>query len=293
MFHSALICTDFSDGLHRLVDFVPSLAAGGIKKVTFFHSIPVSNDREIPRIDESEVERIREKFAPALQQQSDGIEVAVEIQRGKPVDHIANTVKKHEIDIILLGTASRTLLSEKLFGSTTMELCQRLSTPIMILRPQLISTYTVEELDLRCRHLFRYFLIPYDGSDTSKYLVQQVKRYAEKRPQNSLECCLLYRVVEEVRRRELPKDYQVKPAKEELERVKTDLATLGLQVEAEVVTGNPIAELLTAARDYDISAIATSSGSLGKLFEWSVPSFTGELLRRSWHPVIYFPPAKA
>jgi nucleotide-binding universal stress UspA family protein len=292
MFHSALICTDFTDGLHRLIQFVPSLAAGGIRKITFFHSVPVSSDREIPRIDESELEEVRQRFSPALKQVPDGVEVHIEVQRGKPVDHITHAIEKHGVDIILLGTASRTLLNEKLFGSTTMELCQRLKTPIMILRPQLVSTYTVEELDLRCRHLFRYLLIPYDGSQTSKYLVEQVRKYAQNRPSNSLEQCLLYRVVEEVRRRDLPKDYQVQPAKEELAQVKAQLEELGLKADAVVVTGNPIGEILAAAREYDISAIATSSGSLGKLMEFSIPSFTGELLRRSWHPVIYFPPVR-
>ncbi|NEO51139.1 MAG: universal stress protein, partial [Moorea sp. SIO4A3] len=35
MFQHCLICTDFSDGLYRLVEFVPSLAAGGLKKIIF------------------------------------------------------------------------------------------------------------------------------------------------------------------------------------------------------------------------------------------------------------------
>ena len=36
MFESCLICTEFSDGLERLAQFVPSLAKGGLKKIVFF-----------------------------------------------------------------------------------------------------------------------------------------------------------------------------------------------------------------------------------------------------------------
>ncbi len=292
MFKRILICTDFSDGLHRLVNFVSSLAAGGIEQIVFLHTIPLSGEREIPRPDEEETQQVRDRFAPALKQIPEGVDVKVEVQWGRPIDHIIGVTKTYQIDLILLGMPSRSLLTEKLFGSTTMELCQKVMTPIMILRPQLISTYTVEELDLRCQHLFRYLLLPYDGSAAADYLIERVKVHAEKRPKHSLEQCLLYWVVEDSGRRAIPKDYEIQQAGEKIAQVKANLQTLDLEVESSVRQGNAIVEVLTAARDYDISAIAVSSDSLGKLLEWSVPSFTGELLRRSWHPVVYFPPKR-
>ncbi|HYW21080.1 MAG TPA: hypothetical protein VE956_17620 [Nodularia sp. (in: cyanobacteria)] len=39
----------------------------------------------------------------------------------------------------------------------------------------------------------------------------------------------------------------------------------------------------------DISAIAVSSGTIGKLQEWLVSSFAAEVLRQSWYPVLFFP----
>lgn len=290
MFQRILICTDFEDGLDRLVNFVPSLASSGINQIVFLHVIPFSKEQEIPRPDTEQVQKRRDRLSVALEHIPEGVEVKVEVEWGNPLDHILRITKAHETELILLGTPSRSFLNEKLFGSTTMELCQKIKTPLMILRPQLISTYTVEELELRCQHLFRYLLFPYDDSNAANYLIQQIKQFAQKRPLKSLEQCLLYWVVDDVSRRQIPQEYQVQVAEEKIAPVKAELESLGLQVKAEVTQGNAVIQVLTAAQDYDISAIAVSSDSLGKLLEWSIPSFAGELLRRSWHPVLYFPP---
>lgn len=292
MFQRTLICTDFSDGLQRLVDFVPSLVASGIRHIVFLHIVPLLEDREIPRVDTEAVKQARDRLSVALENVPSGAEVKVEVESGRPIDNILKVATAHASDLIILGMNSRSLLNEKLFGSTTMGLCQRLMIPVMTLRPQLISTYTVEELDLRCRHLFRYLLLPYDGSEASNYLVQRVKEYAEKRSPDSLQQCMLCWILDDAGRRSLPREYQVEVAHEKLAAVKADLEKLDLQVAVEVRQGNPVLQILDVAQVFDISAIATSSGSLGKLMEWTVPSFTGEVLRRSWHPVIYFPPQR-
>ncbi|NJO50364.1 MAG: universal stress protein [Leptolyngbyaceae cyanobacterium RM2_2_4] len=292
MFQRIIVCTDFSDGVYRLANCVPSLAAGGAKQIIFLHVVSLSDEREIPRPDEKKMQAARDRLSVALENVPDGVDVRVVVESGKPSDHIFNAAKTHNADLIILGMPSRNLLAEKLFGSTTMNLCQRMAIPVMTLRPQLVSTYTVEELNLRCRHLFRYLLLPYDGSAPSQYLVQQVKQFAQQ-PDSSLECCMLFWVVDPSGRSgAVLKESRAKEAESKLIEVKADLAKLGLRVETEVRLGDPVPEVLKAAEVYDISAIATSSGSLGKLIEWSVPSFTGEILRRSWHPVIYFPPTR-
>lgn len=296
MFQRLLICTAFVDGLQRLVDFVPSLAVGGVQQIVFLHVLQISGDQAIPRVDQNEIEAVRQRLAVAESNIPPGVEVRIEVQYGQPVDRILSTAAKYQSEIILLGTQSRSLLTEKLFGSTTMALCQRSKIPLMIFRPQLLSTYTVEELNLRCRHLFRYFLIPYDGSDVAGYLVKRVKALAQDRSSESLEACLLCWVVETIRRRSvsaLMQEEETKKAKTQLEKVKADLETLNLEVHTEVVQGEPVPEILLKAQVYDITAIVTASDSLGKILELSVPCFTGDLLRRSWHPVIYFPIVKS
>lgn len=294
MFQSCLICTDFSDGLYRLVDFVPSLSASGIKRIIFFHNVPLWQEGEIPRVDEEAIEAARRRLQAGISDLPSDVEVEIEITSGRPIENIQKVAKSYEPSVILTGMPIRSLLKEKLFGSTTAALARSCVQPLLILRPELISTYTREELSLRCQHLSRYLLIPYDGSDSSKYVVKKVKEYVQGQSQSYLERCMVISVVEDAGRRELPKDYRFEEAQEKIEAVKAELEQLDLQINAEVRRGNPLTEILDAALVYDISAIAVSSNTLGKgsIREWSTGSFAGDLIRRSWHPVLFFPGSK-
>jgi len=63
-----------------------------------------------------------------------------------------------------------------------------------------------------------------------------------------------------------------------------------LRVKSLIKVGSPVAEVEAVAHDLDIHAIALSSAAVGKIWELSIPSFAGEILRRSVYPIIYFPP---
>jgi len=290
MFESALICTDFTDGLQRLVNFVPDLAAGGLQQITFCHGVPLWEEGEIPRIDEAGIKEAQNRLTvPSQQALPPVVDVAVEVKCGEPVGIILQAAETYQPQILLLGTAHRDLLNKKLFGSTTLSLTQRLKCPLLALRPQLISTYTREELALRCRHLFRCLLIPYDGGPAADYLVEQIKTYAQNRPPNSLEACLLLWVVEEGGRHKLTRDHELQAAQQALASVQTDLESLGLRVTSEVQVGEPLSAILAAAATHDVSAIAITSKRLNPLVEWSIPKLSNKILRQSWHPVLFFP----
>ena len=288
MFQRPLICTDFTDGLHRLVQFVPSLAEAGIQQITFLHVVPLWEEGDIPRIDIDKINAARDRLTAALPQ-TNGVAVKIEVESGRPQDTILKVAQTVNADVILLGTPIRSLLNEKLFGSTSAELCQRATVPLMSLRPQLIATYTAEELNLRCRHLFHHLLLPYNDDASSQYLVDRIRHYAQTQTEPGLEACTLCWVVDEGGRHRLPLEQQVQQAQSKLTAIQADLTALKLQVSVEIPQGTPLLELLNVAGQANISAIALSSTSFGKLREWSVPSFAGEVLRRSWHPVIFFP----
>ncbi|MDY7015863.1 MAG: universal stress protein, partial [Cyanobacteriota bacterium] len=88
----------------------------------------------------------------------------------------------------------------------------------------------------------------------------------------------------------VPGEYLLERATEELESVKTELDALGLEVNAEVRSGNFFLELLKAAETFDISAIAIAHVARSALLDWTVPSLANEVLRRSWFPVLFFSP---
>jgi nucleotide-binding universal stress UspA family protein len=267
---------------------VPSLAVSGIQKITFLHCVPLWNEGDIPRIDEEKLALAKAVLAPAVANLPANVEVQLEFPSGRPLDLILETIQKVQPDLVMTGMPSRSLLDEKLFGSDTLGLVKRITIPLMIFRPQLISAFTSEELGLRCQHLFRHLLIPYDGSPASEHLLKAIRQQAEHRPANSLQSCSLCWVIDESSSR--AKD-QIRQAETTLKELAADLASLQLQIFPLVRQGNPVIEIQAAANEQDISAIAVSSNHAGQFWELSVPSFTGEILRRSWHPVLFFPPS--
>ena len=265
MFQRFLICTDLDDGLQRLVNFVPSLAAGGVQQLTFLHSVPVWEEGGVPRRDTDKIEAAWNFLSQAKQSVPDGIQVNIEVQSGKVTDAICKAVETYHPDLILLGASRRTLLQEKLFGSTTVSLGQRTQTPLMILRPNMLAVYTHEELDLRCRHLFRHLLMPYNGRERAQKVMQRFKQYAKQRPANSVESLMLCWVVDDSGRKELSKDQMLQQAHDTLPGLKAELEQLGFQVGYTVRQGNPVVETLEAAETIDVSAITVSAARLGGL----------------------------
>ena len=272
MFHRLLIATDFSDGLQRLVQFIPDLAQTGLQQITFLHCVPVKDDRSIPQIDETKLAQARQRLAPALENTPDSMTINIEVKAGKPSEAIVKTIAQYSPDLLMVGMPTHSLLNEKLFGSTTCRLAQLVSIPLLIIRPQLVSAYTVEELSLRCQHLFRYFLIPYDGSESGQRVVTFVQEQAVNRPAHSLESCLLCWVKEPPsgRMQRLQADDHEKQ-KLALENIQKELQPLDLKVDYQVRTGNAVAEITQVALEFDISAIAVSSRHFGRLWELSIP----------------------
>jgi nucleotide-binding universal stress UspA family protein len=289
MFQRLLITTDLTDGLVRLAKCVPALAAGGIQQITFLHCVPFWQEGEMPRLDEAKIAQAKHLLSPALVNLPPGVEVKLELPSGRPLDLILDTLKKVQPDLVLTGMPIHSLLSEKLFGSTTLALLQRLTLPMLIFRPQFISVLTQEELDLRCRHLLRSLLIPYDGSDSSDVLIKAIALGVSRQSPLHLEFCHLCWVLNQA----IIDGQPAKPSPQSqaiLDQLERNLSSMGIQVTTHLRRGNPWLEIQAEALEHDISAIAVSSHNVGKIWELSIPSFTGEMLRRSWHPVLFFPP---
>ena len=292
MFQSCLICTDFTDGLYRLIDCVPSLAQCGLKKIVFFHSVPLWEEGEVARIDDEKVLQTKERLQQAVDNAPSEVDVQVEVLSGKPLDTIPRVLKKHSIDVIMTGTPIKSLLQEKFFGSTSAGLAKITSQPLNIIRPELITTYTREELSLRCQHLWRYLLIPYNNSETARYLIDEIKKYAQDRPENSLKQCMLMTVVEDAGRKSFLAEQRAEEASSNLKAVKEELEALNIEVNTLVKIGNPLQSITTAALDYDISAIAIATDYRNSLLQWTVRSFANDVMRSSWFPVLLFSPKK-
>lgn len=292
MFQRALICTDLSDGLYRLTQAVASLHASGFSHITFFHNVPIDTGREIPRVDTEAIEQAHQRFNQWLTPTPAEVEIDIQVVSGRPIDTILKAIQSAKPDVIFLGTQVRTSLAETVFGSTTVELFQRAALPVVILRPQLMSTYRIDELNLRCQNLFNHLLIPYDGSKGAESLVSQIRHQAEQNPSSTQRQCVLCWIIDQGARPELTDQNQLEVAQAKLDQAKSDLMAAGIAVRTVLKEGEPLEELLAIAEQEDISAIAGCSNPPGGLMRWSVPSFTQALVRSSWHPVLHFPTAK-
>ena len=295
MFQRCLICTDLTDGLQRLVSYVESLADSGLTEITFLHNVPLWEQGQVPRINKEKIALAKEKLSSALAYDGDRtapprdpVKVNIEVTSGGITDNILKIIKKHNPDVIITGTPLRSSLQERIFGSTTMDLGKKVKIPIMILRPQLISVYTTEELKLRCRHLNNYWLIPCYDVENARYLVEQIKLYATKKLSRTKHKYLFLAVIDDVSRSDLIVENSVQDAKEKLATIKEDLESLGLEIEVMVTKGNPLKETLNAAFTYDINAIAIADDH-DNLLDWTVKSFTQQVLHHSWFPVVFFP----
>ena len=286
MFKCMLVCTDFDDSLQRLIEFVPDLVQSGLDKVVFFHNVSVTTDREIPKVDDAAIADAKQRLSAASEAiLSEGKSVTVDVRSGRVIDNVDKVARCYDADVLLLGTPTRSLLTEKIFGSTTTGIANQLEIPLVILRPQLISTYRRQELALRCQTLFSHLLVPFDGSNSAKYLVSQIKAAAQTNGYPKQ--CTLCWVIDECIRVELRESEE--SVRQQLDVVKADLEAVGIEVFTEIRQGDPQPEILKSAEVNDISAIAICSGKSKGILKWSVPSFTSALLRSSWHPVIHFP----
>lgn len=289
MFPRILICTDLGDGINRLVNFVPQLAAAGVRQVTFLHAVPLDDDCEIPHEDQAAAQAAQAALAPALDESVEGIQVAIEVVFGSPKQSILEAVKKYNSDLILLGAPIRSLLTQKMFGSTTAALAESIQRPLLIVRPPVVSTYMVEELSLRCRNLLKQLLIPYDASASARHLLAEIKRRVQADATQTLQGCVLVWVIEPSSR--FPRENPEAEAEAGLTEAKAELEALGLRVKTQVRRGLLMEQIMAAATDEDIGAIAISDRKTNRFLDWSVPSFGAQVLRQSWHPVLFFPPA--
>lgn len=291
VFERPLICTDLCDGLDRLARMVPSFLSGGIQGLVFLSVVPYRLDREIPREDTEAIAAAQQRLGNALQGAPHG-PVTVAVRSGRPAEVIATVAAEHHCDAVFLGGASRSLLEEKLFGSTSIALGQQGTVPLLILRPPLLAALTLEELDLRCRHLFRQVLVPHNGGPSAERatarLLTMIQRQRDRGVPVAVERCWLYQAIEEIRN--LPMAHVLTEHRDRLERVRAQFEALGVATEVMVEAGSFLPGLMAAAQDYDISAIVIASRHRNFFVDWSVPNSGQRVLRHSLHPVLFFPP---
>jgi nucleotide-binding universal stress UspA family protein len=292
MFKNVLIATDRRDGLQRFGKCLEDLHSNGIERVTFVRSVDWQEDDIGIRDDITpEIQAEQAQLQKLLNPIPAGLEVKALVQVGRPADLILKGIQTYGSDLLITGMGTHNLLAEKLFGSTTMALLPKLKIPLLVMRPQLLATFTLEELRLRSRHLFRCLLVPFDFEQPRQQLLNHLGHLLPGTSQCQT-LTLLYVVDPSARRNQgTPVEVLQRKAEADLAQVLEPLSeqVKPVQLRTLVRVGSPLKEILATAADEDMTAIATASPHVGSFWEWSVRSLTGEILRQSWHPVLFFP----
>ncbi|MGA1622016.1 MAG: universal stress protein [Synechocystis sp.] len=289
MFQHCLICTDFEDGLQRFASFVADLAQTGIRKFIFLHTVSVWEDERLTNVDSHKLEEAKAYLQSLIKDVPVDVEVKIEVSSVRYLDQIHQLIDTEAIDLIMVGMPVSSDLENKLFGSHTHELIKSTEVPVLILRPQLISTYTFEELSLRCRHLWQHLLIPYDDSPAGRYMLEGLRQRLAANPDHRVESCHFLWVVEDGVRRPEIQTLRQSEAEAKLAELQTEFAQWVPQCTTEVRAGNPLHEIIDTAFIKDINAIAVGSFRKG-LLDWAVPSVADSVLNRSWFPLLFFSP---
>lgn len=289
MFKNCLVCTDFTDGLQRLAGFVEDLSRSGIRKLIFLHTVSVWEDEHLANIDESKLTQAKTYLESLVANVPEGVEVRVEVSSVRYLDLVKKLVQQEAIDFVINGMPVRSNLESKLFGSHTLSLAKSSNVPVMILRPQLVSTYTVEEMALRCQHLWQHLLVPYDASPAGKYLIEQLKKSLATSAPGVVQSCYFLSVMEDGGRHPELMLNRRREVEADLEKIKADFGALVPDIITEVRIGSPLQEILDAAFVSNITTIAVATYR-SNLLDWTVPSLTDSILNRSWFPLLFFSP---
>ncbi|MCS7266151.1 MAG: universal stress protein [Armatimonadetes bacterium] len=142
--------TDFSETSQAALDWALALAELTKSEMVLLH---IAEAEEAINLQLAEEHRRRlENIAEELSQK--GLKVSTLIRPGKASQVIVQTAQETEADLVVMGAHGHTSFREKLLGSTTEQVLQVSSVPVLFVRE-------------KCEPKFRHFLVPSDLSDAA------------------------------------------------------------------------------------------------------------------------------
>lgn len=117
------------------------LAAGTGAKLTFFHSLDISEKAQWLITEEQLENNVRDQAEEVLKQfvkraADEGIEADYEVTFGRSWQQIIQKAVEGKYDLVIAGTRHQSQLRSVLFGSTGMKLLRQCPTPVWITHPR-------------------------------------------------------------------------------------------------------------------------------------------------------------
>ena len=208
----------------------------------------------------------------------EGVRVRSEVRVGSTIGVILDIVEDSKATMIAMATHGTTGLKRVLLGSVAEAVLRKSPVPVLAVRP----FWSADEApsDEVERRPVRNLLVPVDGSDLSGLVVPaalEISSLFDPR-------VILLRVLDSRKKADLVRDFE--EAKHHLQAMAKPFERKGIETLQLVERGDPVAEILQAARLHgaDLIAMTTHGRSgIGRLVTGSV---TEQVLRRAPVPLL-------
>ena len=160
-----LYATDFSRASERALPIVSAIAHKYGSQVCLAHiytpdTIYPLDVPALPIVDSEEV--AKKAMAELLRSpELENLSTTLDIEAGSPVERITAYVRKHSIDLVIIGTHGRRGVTHAFMGSVAEELFRSLKCPVLTIGPNLDARFTVART-------IKSMLFPTDLSPESK-----------------------------------------------------------------------------------------------------------------------------
>ena len=218
------------------------------------------------------------------------VKITTIVEAGEPTENICQLVETNNIDLIIMTAVSTSGLKiGKMLGSVTDHVCQTVSIPVMLIRPQnLIPTD-------RESHLISHILIPLDGSDLSKLALPPGEELAAKLKiaVTLFQMATTVRLYSDVSGSSTYIDYtkvnddEKKHAIAEMSSLEKELREKGLNVTNVVISGSDAAtEIIELCKRTGIDLVVMSTHGRSGLGRWVFGNVAEKVLRHGETPLL-------
>lgn len=202
--------------------------------------------------------------------------VQIQWELGTPREKIVETATREDCQLIVMASHGRSGPTRWLLGSVAEGVLRQTRCPVLLLRPPALPSTAA----------FQHILVPIDGSQASKAVVERVSPYLASGGQVTIlrsSGATIYSSAVEIES-EVVQEYFAG-----LERDLRQIMVEGIDLKVSVVDGEAAESILAFARDHQVDLIAMSTHGRSGFRRFWLGSVTEKVARNAPCPVLAFP----
>jgi nucleotide-binding universal stress UspA family protein len=307
MIEHAILGTDFSKAVSKIIDHSNVFKTIGIEKISLVH---VLNLRDLDMVEKFTIKGLRNKLENQKQQlQEKGFEIHTELIYGIPYIELEERRKELSAGLTIIGSHGRTSSSSTI-GGTIADVLQNLQAPVLVIPLKKLEQpgnempeknffqyeHIVRELEkqepdweLKSTKINDHILVPTDFSDFSEEAFQWIKNQQVEIPKLTL-----FHVQDEVK---IGKHLEHKLEEfnkidtERLTRLKESFHSAHPETRIDILIeyGNPTKTILNFIREMGVSLTVMGSQGRGFFEEIFIGSVSHQVARKADSNILIVP----